>query len=32
MTILVANTATGKVVTILEEIVFKVQKLTLTVD
>lgn len=32
MTILVASTATGKGVTILEEIVFKVQKLTLTVD
>ena len=32
MTILVASTATGKVVTILVEIVFKVQKLTLTVD
>lgn len=32
MTILVASTVTGKGVTILEEIVFKVQKLTLTVD
>lgn len=32
MTILVASTATGKGVTILEEIVFKVQKLTLTVN